>query len=61
MTSPDPPNTTAFDALCAQIEDFEPLPQPGKPAPSDHPWVDEDGEEASAIDVQILAGLITPV
>ncbi len=61
MTHPDPPNTAAFEALCAQLEDFEPLPEPGKPRPSDRHWLDEDGEEGSAIDVQILAGLITPV
>ncbi len=61
MTRPDPPNTDHFDAICAQIEDFEPLPEPGRPALSDRPWVNEDGEEGTAIDGQILAGLVIPV
>jgi hypothetical protein len=51
---------TAFDAICAEIEDFEPLPtittEPPAPEPEHEP---SRHERASPIDEQILAGLVS--
>ena len=49
---------TEFDALCAHVDDFEPLPE-ATALPS---WVepDRDGDEETSLDGQILAGLVSP-
>ena len=51
---------TQFDAMCAGVEEFETLPEVGAaPAPV-ITWVDPEGEEQTALDGQILAGLVSP-
>ena len=45
-----------FDQICAEVDEFEPLP-----ALASGPLeFDQDGEEETALDGQILAGLVTP-
>jgi hypothetical protein len=45
-----------FDQICAEVDDFEPLP-----ALSSGPLeFDDDGEDETGLDGQILAGLVTP-
>lgn len=45
-----------FDQLCAQVEEWEPLPEFTSALPADAP---EEGE--GPLDGQIYAGLVTPV
>jgi hypothetical protein len=45
-----------FDLMCAELDDFEPLPTMA--APRLEP--DEESEEAASLDSQILAGLVCP-
>lgn len=46
-----------FDQLCAEVDEFEPLP-----AVSSGPLeFEEDTEEATGLDEQILAALVSPV
>lgn len=46
-----------FDQLCADVDDFEPLP-----ALSSGPLeLDDDGAEDTPLDDQILAALVSPV
>ena len=57
----EPEQTTSsehaeFDKLCAEVEDFEPLPTV-QPAILER---DEDSDEHS-VDRQLLAGLVSPV
>jgi hypothetical protein len=57
----EPTQTTSqehveFDELCAEVEDFQPLPTV-KPAILER---DEDSDEHS-VDGQLLAGLVSPV
>jgi hypothetical protein len=48
-----------FDAICASLDEFEPLPEvaPTPPAPERKPDQDRD---TGTIDEQILAGLVLP-
>jgi hypothetical protein len=49
-----------FDALCAGVEEFDTLPELG-PAPiADHGDRDDAQPTKSALDEQILAGLVSP-
>ena len=45
-----------FDQICAEVDEFEPLPAVSRVPPGN----EDDGEE-TAIDGQILAALVTPV
>ena len=46
-----------FEQICAEVDEFEPLP-----AVSSGPLErDDDGEEETGLDEQILAALVTPV
>jgi hypothetical protein len=46
----------AFDALCADVEEFEPLPAV-KAAP---PELDREDQDTAPLDGLILAGLVSP-
>lgn len=49
-----------FDALCSGVQEWETLPEPDAPT-GIQMTADEDGEEnGSALDSQILAGLVSP-
>jgi hypothetical protein len=51
---------TQFTALCSGLEEWEPLPEvDAAPAPEIN-WVDSEGELQTALDGQILAGLVSP-
>lgn len=51
------PDHVEFDKLCADVEEFEPLP-----AVTNGPLErDPDDQEDTALDEQILAGLVLPV
>ena len=52
----EPAASPGFDALCAEVQDFEHLPTLTAP-PATHPA--EDGGTAP-LDEQILAGLVSP-
>jgi hypothetical protein len=45
-----------FDRMCSVLDEFEPLPAVSSPV-LEH---DEDGEENTSLDGQILAGLVSP-
>jgi hypothetical protein len=51
------PEHVEFDVLCAEVEDFEPLPA----IKSDVLERDRDDVDTIALDDQILAGLVSPV
>lgn len=46
-----------FERMCAEVDDFEPLPAVSSALPA----YDEDGEEETGLDDQILAALATSV
>ena len=46
-----------FDQLCAEIDEFEPLPAVSSPLPD----YGDDEEAETGLDKQILAALVTPV
>jgi len=48
-----------FDAICAEVEDWEPLPT-GRPAPAQRHAESGEGDRAAPLDEQILAGLVSP-
>jgi hypothetical protein len=50
------PEHTEFDLLCAEVEEFEPLPEV-KPDTLER---DRDDEDLTPLDSQILAGLVSP-
>jgi hypothetical protein len=45
-----------FDQICAELDEFEPLPAVSSEQP-----VDDDDREETALDAAILAALVTPV
>jgi hypothetical protein len=51
------PDHIEFDQLCADVDEFEPLPAV---KPGDLERDEDNGDEAS-FDDQILAGLVSPV
>ena len=51
------PDHVEFDQLCAGVEEFEPLPA----VTAETLERDEDREDETSLDGQILAGLVTPV
>jgi hypothetical protein len=57
MTDPESQAVTqpAFEELCGEIDDYEPLPTTSTGQPPEVP--DEDGER---LDAAILAGLVSP-
>jgi hypothetical protein len=62
MTELQTPGTdhTEFDALCEQIDDYEPLvPRPITGAGQPQAGIDE-AQNAARLDAHILAGLVSP-
>ncbi len=51
------PDHTEFDLICAEIDDFEPLPA----VSTRELEREQENEEATSFDGQILAGLVSPV
>ncbi len=55
LTTPSPDHLE-FDQMCSEVEDFEPLPtvrtEPLEP--------EQESQESSSLDGQILAGLVSP-
>jgi hypothetical protein len=49
-----------FDAMCAAVQDWEPLPDLAPARAQQITWVDAEGEEQTVLDGQILAGLVSP-
>jgi hypothetical protein len=62
MQSNDPrsQDRAQFEAICADLDEWEPLPEPGMVPVLDGPQ-DLEAEQESALDEQILAGLVMPV
>jgi hypothetical protein len=60
MTFPDTRHDQShFDSLCAEVEDYERLPEV-LPGPFDvTPYLSDD-EQTDSIDAEILAGLVSP-
>lgn len=56
-TDTQSPDHTEFDELCADIDEFEPLPAV-KPENLER---DEENDDDTSLDGQILAGLVSPV
>jgi hypothetical protein len=54
-----PSGHVAFDALCAEVEEFEPLPTVTA-APEEMAARAEDEQETAPLDGLILAGLVSP-
>jgi len=50
------PDHLEFDLLCAGVEEFEPLPEV-QSRPLEH---EQENEQDTSIDSQILAGLVSP-
>jgi hypothetical protein len=46
-----------FDRLCADLDDFEPLPAVRRLAPDG----ERESEDAASLNEQILAGLVSPL
>jgi hypothetical protein len=61
MTHPQSsdPSHIQFDSLCADVEDYEPLPEL-VPGPADTTPMLAAQEHEQAIDAEILAGLVSP-
>lgn len=61
MTDPSKPATdrTQFDAICAEVQDFEPLPAV-TPVPADLTAEAREGDDTAPLDELILAGLVSP-
>jgi hypothetical protein len=57
--TPVPTDHVQFDTLCANVEEYEPLPElvPG-PADTTPPLTAQEHEQS--IDAEILAGLVSP-
>lgn len=51
------PEHVEFEKLCSEVDEFEPLPAV-KAASLER---DQDGEDDTSLDGQILAGLVSPV
>lgn len=49
---------TAFDAMCAEVQEFEPLPD--RAAVPLGARGEDDDEPATPLDERILAGLVSP-
>ncbi len=56
MQTPSPDHGE-FDSMCAEVDEFEPLPTV-KPETLER---EQDGEDDTSLDGQILAGLVSPV
>jgi hypothetical protein len=56
QVAPPSPDHIEFDLLCLGIDEFEPLPS----LTGQHSELVPDRVEESALDGQILAGLVTP-
>jgi len=61
MTDPSKPATdqSHFDAICAEVKDFEPLPTV-TPVPADLSGEAREGDDTAPLDELILAGLVSP-
>jgi hypothetical protein len=57
MTDPESQATAqpAFDKLCRELDDYEPLPTTSAAQPPE-----ETGEDVERLDAAILAGLVSP-
>ncbi len=51
------PDHVEFDQMCAEVDEFEPLPAV-KPRSLER---EQDSEDDTSLDGQILAGLVSPV
>ena len=51
------PDHVEFDLMCSEVDEFEPLPTV-KPTRLER---EQDGEDDTSLDGQILAGLVSPV
>jgi hypothetical protein len=51
------PDHVEFDSMCAEVDEFEPLPTV-KPESLER---EQDSEDYTSLDGQILAGLVSPV
>jgi hypothetical protein len=58
-TQPPSDGRAQFDAICAQLDDFDPLPTV-TPRPADNGHKLEDEERTAPLDELILAGLVVP-
>jgi hypothetical protein len=56
-TDTQSPDRTEFDELCADIDEFEPLPA----VKAENLERDEENDDDTSLDGQILAGLVSPV
>ena len=56
MQTPSPDHGE-FDSMCAEVDEFEPLPTVRPETLEREP----DGEDDTSLDGQILAGLVSPV
>jgi hypothetical protein len=61
MTDPSKPPTdqSQFDEICAEVQDFEPLPTV-TPVPADLTAEAREGDDTAPLDELILAGLVSP-
>ena len=61
MTDPSKPaaGQSQFDAICAEVEDFEPLPTL-TPVPADRGAGTRGSDDTAPLDELILAGLVSP-
>jgi len=61
MTDPSRPATeqAQFDEICAEVQDFEPLPTV-TPVPADLTAGAREGDDTAPLDELILAGLVSP-
>jgi hypothetical protein len=53
------PDHVEFDQICAQVDEWEPLPAQSIGALEQEP--EREGEQETPFDGQILAGLVSPV
>ena len=51
------PDRLEFEQMCAEVEDFETLPSVANPRLERG---EQEGEEETSLDGQILAGLVSP-
>jgi hypothetical protein len=51
-----PADHAAFNRMCSEVDEFEPLPAVSSPVLER----DEESEESTSLDSQILAGLVSP-
>ena len=55
LTTPSPDHLE-FDQMCSEVDDFEPLPT----VTTEPLEAEQESQESSSLDGQILAGLVSP-